>query len=302
VFSDFIFSKFSFYLKTKEEMLLPSYKASMFRGGFGYIFKQLNCVNRLSKECHGCSLQKTCAYSYIFQTTDIADIPRPYVIEVPFSEKRNYKKSEVLIFNLILFGKAIEYIPYFVFSFIELGNKGLTKANYKFSLEKVVDFEGAEVFNGKEIVSKGKVLNAQEIIKKTSIDFSKDKLEFDFVTPLRLSVRNDLITELSFEEFIKALSRRINALSKYHCAKDLNIDHISLIEQSKSVKIFFSNLTWKDWTRYSNRQKTSMEFGGLLGNIVFKGIFGLFAPYIILGSHIHIGKNCTFGLGKYNIL
>jgi hypothetical protein len=45
-----------------------------------------------------------------------------------------------------------------------------------------------------------------------------------------------------------------------------------------------------------------MTFGGLIGTITYAGNFDDFKPYLILGEHIHIGKNCTFGQGKYNIM
>jgi CRISPR/Cas system endoribonuclease Cas6 (RAMP superfamily) len=44
-----------------------------------------------------------------------------------------------------------------------------------------------------------------------------------------------------------------------------------------------------------------MNLGGFLGQIVFEGNFGEFYPLLQMGEYLHIGKACTFGLGKYEI-
>ena len=282
-------------------MLLPTNKASMLRGGFGNIFRRLNCINKKNKTCTNCPIKETCAYSYIFETTEFSQKPRPYIIEVPFNDKRSFKKGETIKFTIVLLGKAINYLPHFIFTFIELGKKGLTKKQYKFELEKVIDADDSIVFQDNKIVKKGKVLSWDEILKNTKLNII-NKLTLNFITPLRLSENNDLVSNVSFSLIIKKLLKRINDICKFHCNKFDKIEDKPFIEKAKNIDVVLNNLKWKDWIRYSNRQKTKMTFGGLLGNITFKGNFEDFLPYIILGSYIHIGKNCTFGQGKYEII
>jgi hypothetical protein len=283
-------------------MLLPHNKASMFRGGFGNVFKKLNCINRLSKTCKDCPIQNTCAYCYIFEPGTNIDIPRPYVIEVPFFDKRSYKKDEIVTFNLILIGKATEYIAHFIFAFIELGKTGLTKQNFKYELKQVTDDKNNVVFKNNNILSKGLIFKADKIIEEKIQKIQGDKLTFNFTTPLRIVTENNLITEPSFELMVKNLTRRITLLSKYHHTLPTDIDYKSLIEKSKNIKLTINNMQWFDWVRYSSRQKRKMTFGGLIGTITYAGNFDDFKPYLILGEHIHIGKNCTFGQGKYTVL
>lgn len=301
MFSDFTLSKHTFYLTALEDMLLPTNKASMLRGGFGNIFRRLNCINKKNKTCTNCPIKETCAYSYIFETTEFSQKPRPYIIEVPFNDKRSFKKGETIKFTIVLLGKAINYLPHFIFTFIELGKKGLTKKQYKFELEKVIDADDSIVFQDNKIVKKGKVLSWDEILKNTKLNII-NKLTLNFITPLRLSENNDLVSNVSFSLIIKKLLKRINDICKFHCNKFDKIEDKPFIEKAKNIDVVLNNLKWKDWIRYSNRQKTKMTFGGLLGNITFKGNFEDFLPYIILGSYIHIGKNCTFGQGKYEII
>jgi hypothetical protein len=301
LFQGFTFSKYTFYLTALENMLLPTNKASMLRGGFGNIFKKLNCINKISKICKDCPIKETCAYSYIFETAEYSQKIRPYIIEVPFNDKRSYKKNEIISFTIVLLCNATKYLPHFIFTFMELGKKGLTKKKYKFNLEQVIDSNNNIIFKDNKIINKGKISNWDEIIKESKINI-KDKLTLNFTTPLRLATNNKLQSKISFELIIKKLIKRINDIYKYHCNIHNKINSKAIIKKAKDIEISFSNLKWKDWIRYSNRQKRKMTFGGLLGHITFKGSFEEFLPYLVLGSYIHIGKNCTFGQGKYEII
>lgn len=301
MFTNFKLSKYTFNLIAHEDMMLPTNKASTLRGGFGNIFKKLNCINKQRKKCISCPVQNTCAYAYVFETSEYSQKPRPYIIEVPFNDKRNYKKGETIKFKIVLLGKATNYLPHFIFSFIELGKKGLTKNNYKFTLDKVFDIDNKLIFADNQIIEKGRILTWQDIIDNTKLNI-QDKLTLNFVTPLRISYYKKLVSDITFELLMKKLTKRINDIYKYHCETSNQIDYKELIKNAKNIEVSFNNLKWKDWTRYSNRQKKTMLFGGLLGNITFKGNFEEFLPYLLLGSFIHVGKNCTFGQGKYEII
>jgi len=67
------------------------------------------------------------------------------------------------------------------------------------------------------------------------------------------------------------------------------------------VGIRHNHLRWYDWERYSNRQKTKMKLGGLIGRLVYSGPISSFRPLIDAGELLHVGKGTSFGLGKYVI-
>ncbi len=65
-----------------------------------------------------------------------------------------------------------------------------------------------------------------------------------------------------------------------------------------------ATLRWWDWQRYSARQQTEMNFGGLLGDFELAGpaeVLQQLLPVLKMGEWLHVGKRTTFGLGKYNI-
>ena len=299
MFESVSFSKISFYLQPLEDMLLPFNKASMFRGGFGHIFKRLNCVNKKAGVCSDCPLKDSCSYSYIFESSGGSDIPNPYIFETAFNDKREYLENEIINFDLLLFGKASQYAPFFIFSFVELGQCGLTKKLFKYKVKEVLDFDKSIVFDGNKIIAKAKTIKADALIVPSH---NISRVEMNFLTPLRLTENGKLLSKPTFEHIVKAATRRINSVTKYHCGGDIPVkNYLDLINKSHSVSVLSSGLKWVEWTRHSNRQKTKMQFGGLLGSIIFEGDLTEFMPYLVLAQTLHIGKSCVFGLGKFEL-
>ncbi|NWF92134.1 MAG: hypothetical protein HXY46_04420 [Syntrophaceae bacterium] len=143
--SQFRFAKFSFSLRVESPITLPAYKGSTFRGAFGHAFKKVVCVNR-GKDCDSCLLKGKCVYSYVFETPPPSDsskmrkypfAPHPFIITPPLEEKRDYQIGESFSFELTLIGKSIDYLPYFIYTFDELGRIGIGKGKGKYHLKKV---------------------------------------------------------------------------------------------------------------------------------------------------------------------
>ena len=144
-------AKYKFTLQTEEALTLPSFKGSILRGGFGSVFRKIICVNK-KKDCSHCLLKDECIYPYIFETpmpaeftyinrNKISTIPHPFIIEPPLGKKEVYEPGETLFFNLVLIGKAISYLSYFIFAFKKLGEVGLGRERSHYKLLKVEFFK-----------------------------------------------------------------------------------------------------------------------------------------------------------------
>lgn len=322
--SHFEFAQFRFILKATDCLNLPAYKGSTFRGAFGHAFKKVVCISRKSI-CGPCLLKGKCVYSYVFETPPPSDsskmrkypfAPHPFVITPPLEEKRTYREGETLCFELILIGKSIDYLPYFIYTFDELGRMGIGKGKGKYHLKevkgersKVKGKTAVTVYSGEDKTLRNdfKVLNAGDLSPITydlppSSDLSPLTLDLTFVTPTRLKFDGNLSPKPEFHVFFCNLLRRISLLSYFHCGEELNLDFKGLIERSRQVRIQNEKLSWFDWERYSNRQETKMKMGGFIGSITFRGNLEQFLPYLVLGEYIHVGKGTSFGLGKYRIL
>jgi hypothetical protein len=77
--------------------------------------------------------------------------PRPYVFEVPLK----YQGKQQLELGLILVGKAVDFLPYFIYVLNEIGKLGLGVGQVPYRLLAVLDGshpDGSVVFDAQEQV------------------------------------------------------------------------------------------------------------------------------------------------------
>lgn len=316
------YRKFAFTIEPNEPMLLPVYKGSTFRGGFGNAFRKILCALK-KKECDDCILKTSCIYAYVFETlphgnTELMHmgkydrVPHPFIIEPPVETTREYGPGEEVNFGLCLIGRAVELLPYFILTFEELGSIGLGKGRGKYKLTSVTTENGGAlqtVYSDKEKTVRHVAPETIELPENfdnaqamCGDEQKTGKLALRFVTPARIIYQRSFVDNLEFHVLVRHLLRRLQLLNYFHCGKqEINWDHRRFIAESKDIAIAENTLRWHDWERYSSRQKRKMKMGGLVGDITYKGDIGHFMPLLTAGEIFHVGKGTSFGLGKYTL-
>lgn len=289
-----------------EKAVLPEYKGSTFRGVLGRALKDVVCALR-KEDCKHCILKHSCLYVNLFDPSCFArgvPPPPPYVIEIENLTDRCFGEGDKFTFNLLLFGKANDYLPYFIYAFREIGQRGVGKktenARGIFSL---VSVEGGHtvIYDGSE----GKINEWPEAQSYLPVFDSQEsevrRITVSLITPLRVKYENRFAVDLPFHLLIRAVLRRISTLYKIYGGGEPLLDYRGLINRSRNVCVVQKNLKWLDWRRYSRRQAQSMFMGGLVGNVTYEGDLGEFVPYLRFCELVHLGKQTTFGLGKIKI-
>jgi len=148
----FTLSHLRLSLAPETPLRLPMHnKGNALRGGFGSAFRKLVCVD-LRWECAECTLRYTCPYTKVFnpfipldapQFSGNQNIPRPFVFKPPLSDQTRYAIGDVLTFDFVVVGQAIDYLPYFIVTFRELGATGFGLNRARVTLERV-DAIGAD--------------------------------------------------------------------------------------------------------------------------------------------------------------
>ena len=306
---NFRIARYRVILTARSTILMPPYAGSTLRGGFGHAFRKMVCTQG-SIDCRDCTLKTVCPYPYIFETAPFkgaqqlrtyGDVPRPFVID-PLSTRGVYRRNESLVFRLTLIGRAIDYFPYFLVSFRELGEIGIGKGRGRFQLTQVLTDEGESIYDSETqmVPNVNNALSFDDIQRETA-SLPTDSLTVHLLTPTRITYEGQITDQLSFHLFWRRLIGRISALAYFHCGESLDLDFKELITQAETVQTVQSSLRWKDWTRYSSRQNQKMQLGGLVGSVTYAGDLAVFLPFVALGALLHVGKNATFGLGKYQI-
>lgn len=308
MFKKFYFSRYTFLIEAAGTLHLPPYKGFALRGGFGHAFRRAVCTIRTA-DCDSCLLADRCVYAYVFETRPhegtealrlYRRVPHPFVIEPPMDRRPLYNEGELLAFGLVLIGRAVEYLPYFIYTFEELGRMGIGKGRGRFFLREVLDCNKRTIYRGE-----AKTLNKGHGIEYFSPDGDAEegveRLTLDISTPLRLISGGRLVSDIEFHHLVRNLLRRISTLSYFHCGEKIELDFRSMIESAGAVRTEERSTRWLDRERYSSRQKTRMKMGGVVGRMVFKGDLREFMPLLRLGEIVHAGKGTAFGFGKYEI-
>jgi len=307
----FEIAKFDFSIISEERLLLPPFKGSTLRGGFGSVFKRIICLER-GGDCSRCILKEKCVYLYIFETPPPEDAkmmrkypkaPHPFVLTPPTDERSQYNKGDRLNFELLLIGNAIDYLPYFIFVFSELGKRGLGKGRGKFRIDAVwsiKDGKKVKIFDGERGILTGKY----DRISFNLVDEGEKikRLRLNFITPTRIKFGGKYTDNVEFSIIFRNLLRRISLLSYFHCNEELDLDYKGMIKKAEEVRTLEKDVRWVDIERYSTRQGTRMKIGGFVGEASYEGELSPFLPFLRLGEFVHLGKGTSFGLGKYRIL
>ncbi len=289
-----------------------SYKGSMLRGSLGAFLKKTCCTVR-GGACEECMLGSVCAYPALFvgkSANDAGNSTSSRVIPfclVPFDTgKSEYQAGETFSFELKLFSRAIDHLPYYVHAFVLAGMQGMghkgEDAPGRFELEEI--WAGDKSIYSKA-AQKVDILGGEELVLPpwTEDDGASDEgfLRVILETPCRFKESSRLSDALPFRQLLILAMRRVRTLWELDGQGARYEDFGHMLDIADSVATVASGLHWKDWKRFSSRQQAYMQLGGLMGEVVYKGRIHPFLPLLCLAEKLHIGKQTSFGLGRIRL-
>lgn len=289
---------------------LPPYKGSTLRGAFGAALRRISCALK-RKDCDGCLLRQSCAYSYIFETPPPPDaammrkyprVPHPYIVEPPVDERTVLDAGESFDFGITLIGRAVEFLPYIVYAVRQMGEAGIGKGRGRFRLDNVMAGENPVYEADCEVIHSVPDSRIDLFPAETPPFPPVDGVDMELLTPLRIKFGERFVNDIEFHMIIRAMLRRVSALYEFHEGGDSSSwDFKGLIGQAGTVKTVRHDLRWRDWERYSNRQEELLKMGGLTGSVSFEGEIGPFMPLLRTAEALHAGKGTVFGLGRVRV-
>ena len=299
---------FRFSLLVKSLTVLPPYKGGIFRGAFGATFRRIVCPHQRGN-CKTCLLREKCLYVALFEPSAPADFPDaakyshappPYVLNPPLTNRQAFHPGDGLDFELVLVGPALDAMPYFVYTFTEMGRQGIGRERGRYELVSVELIRAREtipIYDGKT-----QTLQAFPPDSTPRLQAKDDKtraVTLEFLTPLRIKEKGKLVTHIDFPLFFDRLVQRLHLLTAFYGTPFNTQDFEFLKDKAKDIRVNAHDLYWYDWGRYSSRQKDYMKLGGLRGRITFEGDLGAFMPLLRMGERVNVGQGTSFGLGRY---
>ena len=252
----------------------PFFIGSQVRGAFGYALKSVSCINP-SYKCGECFANESCLY-YDF-----------------YEKKNSYHRyrldfelgAEIYDFGIVLLGNACEKLPYIASAaYMMLRRYGLGKDRIK--------YEKFDMYvNGEACLKDDKISLPRDYVKEFSFESDGGDVRVKFITPLRIKKDNVFLKDdnIGLRDILNSIYQR--RLSIFGLA------HEALACEIKG-EITKKDLKYVELTRRSNRQNTTMNFGGLVGFLEMRGISKECMGLLKLGEIIGVGKQTVFGLGK----
>ncbi len=319
----FPLARYRFEFEATTAIRLPEYAGSALRGAFGHALRQLSCVTR-AKTCTGCLLVTTCPYTGIFEppasgSLSLATPPVPYVIEPPSWGARQYATGERIAFHFTLAGRAIDQLPLCIMAWRRAFLRGVGAGDGTAELIGV-SHEGSSAAlgmmenrsNNLETTTTSKLIHRPgETVADHPRNLVLDEqtaprsVTLEFITPLRLQQNGHALppSRLTPRTLLMALARRASLLAEhYQGALLLTQAQFTELAHAATAIEGQAQMQWRDWTRYSSRQRCTMQLGGCIGNWTLEGNLAPFWHFLRLGVHLHVGKEAAFGLGQYRVL
>jgi hypothetical protein len=309
----FCYSRYRVTLIPGERTDLPAFLGSTLRGAFGAAFRRL-CCTQGRDVCGDCLLWRACPYAVVFESRAQAadgqlrggeEAPRPFVLEPPIEGHPGpYRPGESLRFNLVLVGQAAAYLPYFVKSFEDMGRTGLGWNRRPFVLSEVrgiLPGVGEPVLLYERRGGRLREADLRVFPGAAPATMATRTVRVRYVTPARIKVAGELLSDPSFQDLARALMRRVSLLSHAYCGERWDLDFRAEIDRASSVATRKSSVRWVPLERFSNRQRVKIPISGIVGEQWFAGEdVPHFRPLLDAGA-VHVGKGAVAGLGEIEV-
>ncbi len=302
-------ARYRFTFRMADELRLPEFAGSLLRGQFGSALRRTACMTG-AKRCEPCPLWRTCPYPAIFETPPplshalqrFSQVPNPYVIEPPPFGTRGAAAGDTLDFSLVLVGRALDQLPLIAFAFQRAFRAGVGKARAKGEVEAIVwqtDDSEVPVWDA----AASRILRHEPSLAMPPLP-ACGEVTLRFETPLRLQNQGHPlgIDALRPRTLLTALMRRGSLLFEMHAGKPGLASDAAALARHAEALAHEHQLRWRDWTRYSSRQRAQMTLGGVIGEWTLRGNLEPLLPWLWLGQWLHVGKNATMGLGRYTLV
>lgn len=292
-------------LEFTENKQLPVYKASALRGGMGEMLLRMDCIK--DRECSNCGFREPCIVQQIMypQMPLLPDFMNNGEGPGFLIECEDYRdtavEGETLPFVLLLFGKNIAFFSQYMTAFMLFGQSGIGKEKCRFRINSVKNSKGSDIMeDGGFRMDRYEVLHILDYTNWRKEELHKKGLmgEIRFQTPLSLKYGGKFIETFEIQPIVDAARRRIYILDCFEGIKEdirKEPDEISypvvVSEQHRNSSI----------SRYSNRKKEAMTFRGIEGKLSLKEINEPLLTILLAGELAHIGKNTSFGFGRYHV-
>lgn len=297
---DIPYIKLHFYTELMADTVMPETKVAALRGGMGEMLLRQNCI--ADKNCHKCHFYESCIVQHTFYSVMekkpayvTGDESVGYLIEC-MDRRTKYKKGSRFEFFLTLFGESIVFFNSYLQAFHQLGMAGIGKHHSRFRICEIRNTEGELLVLGSQVDMSRYVIHTISdyiLYRKETLLNMNGKWTLTFQTPLSMKHRRYFMQEFYSEALVKGAARRIQMLNYYTGTESI------FPEFAEYPEIDEQRVRKEAVRRYSGTHNSHITLHGISGNVVFQNMPEECLDYLIAGELTHMGRNTSFGFGKY---
>lgn len=313
VFSNVILGCFDITLQVTQPFSLPPMPGPVFRSSLNKIMREIAC-GKPSADCAFCPHREDCHFFWLYQNSgEFAQIklarfrtpPKPFVLEPPIHIRPHYYHiGEILTTKLVLVGKALDFCPQWITVFQKMEKHQFNGIDTPFFLKTVVGKNGVTgddiTFFSKEsadITTGNPAFSLSDFLQHHTPAAPISRITVTFKTPTRIKGAGSLSRAISFKILIQTLLTRVTTLAYNYCQQPHYLNFRELVTLADAIQIVEEQENPAFHSKTTGANKHSY-LGGYIGQITYQGDLTPFWPLLKFAEIIHLGKNCTFGLGK----
>lgn len=302
---------FRFQFVAMSALYFPPGKASnVLRGTFGSLFRAACCVPEC-QEASSCDIAATCPYARAFEPkqsfysatgpSGLAELPRPFVFRAQHLDGQRFETGHSFYFDVVLFERPENLLPYFVSAFRELARSGLGPARGRADLASVEDLAcGMHVYEHRSFAE---AAMPGLFFDLTSCEHLQQRsFRIEFLTPTELKAAGHVSSRPEFPVLFSRLRDRLSNLCACYQGGPLGIDFRALGTASREIVLRSATVRQVDVVRHSSRTGQRHSIGGFTGELEYYGNLTAFLPFLRAGEWTSVGRQTVWGKGLFRLL
>ncbi|WP_135467876.1 CRISPR system precrRNA processing endoribonuclease RAMP protein Cas6 [Crenalkalicoccus roseus] len=280
--------RLDFAFVPRAALCLQAHAGSAWRGAFGHALKRMVCAMRL-RPCEGCPLADGCLYTAFFGAGADHDAARPFILSPePLPRDGLLRAGRPFTVRLTLLPGAEAAAAYAVRALLRAAEQGLSGRRVALDCVSVTD-----AATGEPLAPHGSLPAPVACVAPPP----PPAVELRFTSPLRIRLAGDLLTARTLRpgHLVGAALRRLRLLG-FGPSPDLAA---AARKEAEGLAFAAARLGWLETTRFSSRQNSAMQFGGIVGEAVLdlRGAPHVWPP-LWAASILHLGKGAAMGFGR----
>ena len=186
--------------------------------------------------------------------------------------------------------------------------QGMGAEHVRFQIAKVSNTLGETLVEGSSVYKERlTIMHVSDYVRyrfssgeiKRMLD--ADRCRMVFQSPLSLKFQGKMQEDFRPDALFAAIERRVYILNCYEGLSEEgeNIErpaeeHLPIVEKEKAWPVKMK--------RYSGTQNSKVTFSGIRGWCDLRGLDESMLQLLLAGELLHIGKNTSFGFGKYTLV